>query len=60
MPETQLIVTDAQELYNIQQLKALETTKKQKDMTDEFIKLYPKEAKALGLTTEELKKKQKE
>ena len=59
LPETQLIVTDAQELYNIQQLKALETTKKQKDMTDEFIKLYPKEAKALGLTTEELTKKQK-
>ena len=59
LPEGLTVATDAQVQYNEQQLKALEATKEQKRLQEEFIKLYPKEARALGLTTEEAKKKQK-
>ena len=59
LPEGLTVATDAQVQYNEQQLKALDATKEQKRLQEEFIKLYPKEAKALGLTTEEAKKKQK-
>ena len=59
LPEGLTVATDAQVQYNEQQLKALDATKEQKRLQEEFIKLYPKEARALGLTTEEAKKKQK-
>ena len=51
LPEGLTVATEAQVLYNDQQLKNLETSRKQLEMQENFIKLYPQEAKALGLVS---------
>ena len=60
MPEGLTVSTDAQVLFNEQQLKSLDTQKTLIEQQEKFASVYPDYAKQLGFLTKEEKKRNKE
>ena len=59
LPETTNIVADSFEVYRLEQELAIKTEKDRIANQEKFIKLYPEQAKALGMVTKEEMKRGK-